>query len=550
MISWIQRTFQHHFRLIFAVLLVGMVIPFIFTIGSTPGIGRPDRRSAERDYFGHNLLSPEDLGRISEDARISAELQYGSGISPEQIQFFMFQRVAAQHIAQQLHIPAPTQDEITNFIKDLRVFVGSDGQFDATKYDAFRSSLKLGTGLTEGDILRVISDDVRMAKVQRLLAGPGFVSDSDVADMLKKGDTSWTLSTATVDYAKYETGLSISEAQISKFFTDNAFRYTVAPRVEVTYVNFPAEGFVGSQSATDAEVRQFFDANPARFPKPASSDPKVSSDPAAQFAAVQGQVRLSLLLEKAKQSAVKAASDLAYALYDGKVTRQAVDDFLAARHLKAASLAPFTSDAGPPELGGSRAIASAAFELNADRFYSEGLPTQDGAVVLFWKNSLPSYQPTLAEVHDKVRADAVDNERRIQFIAFGRSLKAGIERRLKEGESFDKAAAEAASPVAVVVKGFPAFTLRAPPKDIDPSVMSNLDRLEKGSVSDMEATADRGILVYAADKKVPAVDPTSSRYAQIRSQLAATYARTTSSEAIREIVENELKRTDTSTASK
>ena len=58
MISWIQRTFQHHFRLIFAILLVGMVIPFIFTIGSTPGIGRADRSAAGRDFFGHNLLSP------------------------------------------------------------------------------------------------------------------------------------------------------------------------------------------------------------------------------------------------------------------------------------------------------------------------------------------------------------------------------------------------------------------------------------------------------------------------------------------------------------
>jgi peptidyl-prolyl cis-trans isomerase D len=339
--------------------------------------------------------------------------------------------------------------------------------------------------------------------------------------------------------------MSISDSEVSKFFTDNNFRYTVPPRVDVSYVEFPASAYVGQVSVTDAEVRQFFDANPSEFPKPVAKDSKDALSADAQFKQLEPFVKQRLLHEKAKQIAVKAASELAYAIYDGKVSRQGLEAFLSSRQLKTSSLAPFTNEAGPAELGGSRAIASAAFELNADRFYSEGLPSPNGAVVLFWKNTLPSYQPNLAEVREKVRADAIDNQRRIKFVTFGRSLKAGIERRLKEGESFEKAAAEAASPVPVEVKSYPAFTLRTPPKDLDTSLFAALDHLDKGGVSDLQADADKGVIAYAADKKVPAVDPTSSRYAQIRAQLAAAYARTTSSQAIREIVEGELKRTDT-----
>jgi len=33
MISWIQRSFQHHFRMVFGVLLAVTIISFIFTIG-------------------------------------------------------------------------------------------------------------------------------------------------------------------------------------------------------------------------------------------------------------------------------------------------------------------------------------------------------------------------------------------------------------------------------------------------------------------------------------------------------------------------------------
>jgi peptidyl-prolyl cis-trans isomerase D len=544
MISWIQRTFQHHFRLVFAILLIGMVVPFIFTIGSTPGVGRAEHKAADRDYFGHNLLSPEDTGVLMRDAQLSIELQYGTTGTSEQVEATMFQRTAAQHIARELHLPSPSTDEITNFIKDLRSFQGTDGQFDPARYDGFRNSLKAGSGTTEGDILRVISDDILMAKVQRLLAGPGFVMDSDVKEMLVKGDTSWTLSTATVDYKNFEPALDIPEADILKSFNENPLRYTVAPRASVGYVLFPQSAYSAGQTATDAEVRSFYDANPSLFPKPASKDPKESLSPDMHFKLVQPLVKMRVISEKAKQVAVKAASDLAYAIYDGKVDSANIDAFLAARNLKTVALAPFTADAEPAELGGSKDVAQAAFELNADRYYSEAIQTGDGAVILFWKASLPSYQPTLAEVHDRVKADATDSRRRIDFVAFGRTLKAGIERRLKDGEAFDKAASEAASPVAVDVKSFPAFTLRAPAKDIDPSAYSALEHLEKGGVSDMEATADKGVLVYAADKKAPAVDAAGSRYAQVRAQLAANYARTTSAQAMREIVDGELKRSE------
>ena len=100
MISWIQRSFQHHFRLIFALLLVGMVVPFIFTIGSTPGIGRADRTAVTRDFFGHNLASLEESGRILGDGRLSAQLQMATGATADQLQFFAYQRAAALHMAE------------------------------------------------------------------------------------------------------------------------------------------------------------------------------------------------------------------------------------------------------------------------------------------------------------------------------------------------------------------------------------------------------------------------------------------------------------------
>jgi peptidyl-prolyl cis-trans isomerase D len=545
MISWIQRTFQHHFRLIFAILLIGMVIPFIFTIGSTPGIGRADRKTAKRDFFGHNLLSQAEDRALTEDARISADLQYGQSVTAEQIQYYVYQRVAAQYLADQLHVPQPSATEITDFIKHLRIFAGPDGQFDVTRYDTFRNSLKGGSVTTEADIARVIRDDVRMVKLQRFLAGPGYVTPGDVKEILLKGDTTWTLSLATVDYAAYSPEINLSEAEISKYYSDNIFRYTIAPQVVADCVRFPASQFTASVAPTDTEVREYYDTNPTLFPKPAAAKAVAAkADPAADFAAVQPQVRQALVLELARREAIKAASDLAYALYEGKVSRSSLDSFLAGRKVKPETLAPFTREAGPAELGGSNEVANAAFELNADRFYSEGLPTQTGAVVLIWKELLPSREPALAEIRERVVADAKDNQKRIRFVEFGRTLKTGIERRLKAGDSFNKAAAEAAGSVKVDVKSYPPFTLRSQPKDVDPAVFSLIDRLNKGGVSDMEATAEKGILVYAADKKVPATDESNPLFAQVKLQLADSYARTDATSIMRELVDSELKRSE------
>src|ERR1039457_3986747 len=107
MISWIQRYFQRHFRIIFGVLLAVTIISFIFTIGSTPGIGRADRREMTRDYFGHNLASREEVQRMIEDAHLSSYLQYGSDIGADQVQNLAFQRAAALHFADEMHIPIP-----------------------------------------------------------------------------------------------------------------------------------------------------------------------------------------------------------------------------------------------------------------------------------------------------------------------------------------------------------------------------------------------------------------------------------------------------------
>jgi len=484
---------------------------------------------------------------------VSIQLQLGgtSGLTADDVNKYALQRIAALHLADELHLPPTTPAEETDFIKTLRLFTGTNGQFDSQRYSLFRQNIKDASGgISEGDIVRVIADDARIAKVQSLLNGPGYVLPRDVQEQITRSDTSWTVDTATVDYANFKPAVSPSSADIDKFFQQNSFRYDVPPTVVADYVDFPASAYLGSVTLTDAEVRAYYDADPGRFPppiKPKAAAKPVKPDPAADFIAVRPAVEAALKLERARNLAVRAASDLAYSLYDDKVPAGAgLDSYLAAHKLTLKPLAPFSHDAGPAELGGSQDIADAAFKLNSDRYYSEGLSTPSGAAVLIWKATQPAHVPLLVDVRAKVEADFVENERRERFVELGRTLHDQILDRIKRGFTFEKAAAAAAASasVKIEVKAVPAFTQETRPKDLNETVGGALTHMEKGQLSDMAITADKGYLVYVADKQAPRFNEADPRFAAVRAQLAAYSARTGAGAYLSQIVDQELKRSE------
>jgi len=549
MISWIQKYFQHHFRVIFAVLLAVTIISFIFTIGASPGIGRAERKISSRPFFGRNLAAENEMAILSRDTQLSSILHQENS-NP------MF-RIGALAIADQLHIPGPTENEFKDFLKTLPLFTGQDGQFDPAAYTRFQSDIRKSNQFPEALVRRVLEDDFRVGRVVALLGGPGYVQSHEVRNQLERFESIWTLGIATVDYKTFAPAITPSDADLVKYFSDNAARYEIQPQVSVRYAEFPAYQLIDKVTATDAELKAYYDANPTRFNKPAEKaldgKPAAPAKP-ADFASVQLQVELAYKVDRAARLATKAASDFTFELFQKKIVpgTPAFNELLANYKIALKELAPFAHDEPPVELGQSPEAADQAFKLGQDHPYSDAIALSTGSVVLFFKEAHPARQPLLTEVKPKVSVDFVENEKRKRFIDLGRTLRAQLEARFKAGETFDKAvtAVNATSGTKVEGKILAPFTLRQRPQDLDYLVLSTLESLKKGNVSDMVVGPEKGLLVYAVDKKSPDMTEANPQYKTFNIQLARATAARNSGEYLREIVETELAKSEPAAATR
>ena len=552
MISWIQTTFQRHTKLLMFFLLVAVTIPFVFTIGAAPGIGRAGHKPLEQEFFGLNLGNEQQARRIFRDGNLSAQLKGAFQVSGAQLQQYSLSRIAGLALADELGIPTPTPKQLSDHVAGLPVFQNEQGTFDPARYKAFEDSLRASGEVSAADVTRVLRDDTRLGALGGVLGGPGYVLPREVAEQLARAETSWTLAVGTLDYASFDPGVTVTEAALQKFHDDNSFRYEVPARPRLSLVEFKASEFVPPVAPTESEARAYYNANAARFPAPpeeAKADataPKLSLDSAAaapkdDFPKVRAQVEAAMKQDAARRAASQAANDFTVALFERKLAPNSADltAFLAALRRPATALAPFSPDAPPADRPWLMNYAEQIARLDATRHFSDPLPSPDGYAILLWNESLPAYKPLLNEIRERVAADYRESEKRRRFVDHGRAVRERLQAAVKAGRSFD----DAAKAEKLEVKAYPAFTLRQPPEDLPFQAYGALQTLSAGQVAEMAASGEKGYFVFAAEKKLPDTSAANPRFAEVRQQMMRFAAQAGESALLASLVEEELKRT-------
>ncbi len=556
MISWIPRVFQQHFKWLFFLLLAFVIVSFVFVTEYSSRLGQRTQRLPDRPFFGINLSKPDELRALAQDAQLSLYLRQ-SPFSPEPTQADIEQhalnRRAALHFANQLGIAAPTPDspQVIAFIQTLGRFSGPDGRFDPKAYASFLDSLRTNPRVTESDFGRVILEDVRAEAYERLLAGPGYVLPSDLAEQLARRDTRWTLAVAAIDGSAFAPRIDVSDTAVAAWFEQNGRRYEIGPRTVVAAIKFPAARFAETITLTEAQIRAAYDANPARFPAPPAATGEIrldSPDADSAFAAVRPQVEAELRRQRAERAALSAASDLTVRLLEQGVTAERLPDFLAAQNLALVEVGAVGQGSAPAALGGDAAASRLAPEvarLAPERPYSNPIAIPGGAAVLVWREAQPPRIPELAEVRERVLADYQAAERRRLVTEAGRAFRASVAGSLSAGKAFADAVTEAARATGLQanVKKPAPFTLMDPPQDVDFSALRALEGLEQGELSEfLPSRGESGVLVQALAREVPPFDPASPEAAEVKAQMAPILATRNAQSMLAALVEAELAR--------
>ncbi len=550
MISWIQKYFQKHIKLVMLVMLFIIGLPMVFIYSQSSGIGHGESRVREQKFFNVNLANQEQASRVFRDAELSAYLRAGyAALQGGQLQQYALQRVAGLALADELHLPVPTAEQVSKHTATLRAFQNQQGQFDNSAYTRFGDTLKSpNSPFKVADVTRVLSDDARLSELGKVLGGPGYVLPADIKQQLARIDSTWTIQVAEVDYNGFSPAINPAEDVLKKFHDENAFRYEVPARPRLSLVEFKAASYNPPGAPTEEELRAFYNANRASFPAPADpakkdvaanlATPDATTD---DFPKVRAQVETALRDVASRHLASQAANELTVALYERRANLKPnsaeLGAFLAGIKHPAVPVAPFAPDNPPADRTWLGSYADAISKLSADRPVSDALPTPDGFVVMLWNESLPSYKPLFADVKDRVLADYRETEKRRLFIEQGAALKAKLQ---AAGTGF-AAAAEAAK---LPVKSFANFTLRQPPQDLPPAAYTAFGSLEAGQVSDLLPSSDKAVLVYIQEKKLPDLSPANPRYAEVQQQLMAFAASSNENTILGQLVEAELEKSN------
>ena len=93
----------------------------------------------------------------------------------------LFNEPPTLSIANSLHLPAPSDEQLAEYIRTLRAFAGPDGQYDNGAYARFLDRVKRQSPvLSESIISAFLKDDYRANQVNELVGGPGYVLDAEI----------------------------------------------------------------------------------------------------------------------------------------------------------------------------------------------------------------------------------------------------------------------------------------------------------------------------------------------------------------------------------
>lgn len=519
MIGFFQNTMAKHHRLMFGLLLVIIVVSFVFYTGS----------GSAMDLLGFRK-SPEVCGvklndREAEIYRSAVLLTNGRNISESQFRTALVQRVVLEHLADTYQIPNPSQEEFDAFTKQF--FGLKDGEtLDPTRF-----------GLEAETLKTILIQTYRIFSLQTVLAGAPAAFDADIVLRWQELNTQWTLDTASLDLDKITVTPKADDAELEKFFADNAERYRIAPMVKLAYaVVTPTQEMrekIGNPS--DAELKMFM-----RMQDRTLTDDKVATDVLAQNRAawVKRWREDRLSLQVASSTSDMLADKLPQDLVSPDLPTFAESVKTAGLELK--NIEPFPQNEIPANAPIPEAVLrDVATSLNSTLWRTDAIPLGENALVVVFLGSEPSRIPALSEIRERVTADWLEAEKDSLRFDRAREIGATLRKDVAAGKAFDASA----KALGMTTKHESAVTMQNVPAELQAvsyALFESLKSTPANTVSDILYAGDTAYFILPIKKEVPVLDEKSEDFARLTEFLNSQISSSTLNVQLSERIGEEL----------
>ncbi len=258
-----------HGKVTFAIFTAVIIVSFVWFF--TPGVdgsllfgGNIGMNSQYGAVLGHKIT----YGDVS-DARQAASLFRAAtyGMSPQRVQSLdedaSFQAALLLKAADVLNVQA-SDKEVAEVIHTLPVFQ-KDGKFSAELYTKYKDIYLAPAGLGFSDLEEAIRSMIRMQKVPALTSANVIVPDSEAETGIESMLQKITYHLITFDPESFKDQVKIEDAEVKDFYAANPSLFLSEPESDGLLAF--AEYTVKKNELSDDQVKDYYEANKAIFTK-------------------------------------------------------------------------------------------------------------------------------------------------------------------------------------------------------------------------------------------------------------------------------------------
>jgi hypothetical protein len=404
---------------------------------------------AGSDFSCSNDIPDEGLGALDgktvrrgeyESVRrfIAFEIENDRGSeAADSIEREVWLRLAALRAAEKMGVGVSDED-VARVIHDDPTFHDQNRVFNENIYHAVLRNANLSSDFFE----EMLRQRIVLARLEQLVApSASWVPPSTLALRTRGYTDVFTLCTAVVSNAFNATEMEVAEEEARAFYEKNSSLYALSDQRQVVYAPFKARDYLDKVSIAEEEIFDFYDANISRYVVKGTNDVETTKP----LEDVRDEIEEELATEESKYLAYRAAAEFSDVFYTNRSETLTFEAAAAAAGYACVTSRLFTAEGSPVILEASPAFVEAAFALEPGpgigRF-SEAVNGGAESYVMGFVTNIPAhirpFEAVERDVYFAAKRDAAETAFQTQIDKIADAMNTGLE----AGREFSEIAAE------------------------------------------------------------------------------------------------------------